>query len=119
MRPYPHTSRPLRAAVIAALSASLACACASGPSREQQEAARNAFTCQLGGQPVLVKFDTDEARLLMPDGDRLILYQIQQESGVRYTNGMVELRGSGLDLRLIRNGKPAALVDCKPAVPGQ
>src|SRR4029077_2337521 len=90
MRSFSCPTRTLNATAAAALSAILACACADGPSREAQEAARNAFTCQLADQSVLLKLDTDEARLLMPDGDRLILYQVPQDSGLRYTNGIVE-----------------------------
>ena len=55
-----------------------------------------------------MKFDAGEARLLMPDGDRVVLYQVPMGSGIRYTNGNLDLRGKGMDLQLIRNGSPDA-----------
>jgi hypothetical protein len=33
-------------------------------------------------------------------------------SGIRYTNGLIELRGKGMDLQYIRNGEASALT-CK------
>jgi len=66
---------------------------------------------------LLVKFDAGEARLLLPGGDRVILYQIAAASGVRFTNGYMELRGKGMDLQLIRDAAATPLVDCLPYVP--
>jgi membrane-bound inhibitor of C-type lysozyme len=96
-------------ALVAALGA-----CADTPSREAQEAAKNTFACQLAGERLVMKFDAGEARLLMPDGDRVVLYQVPMGSGIRYTNGNLDLRGKGMDLQLIRNGNPTQLVDCQP-----
>ena len=93
--------------------------CANTPSRETQEAAKNMVACQLDGQRLVMKFDMGEARLLMPDGDRVILYQVPMGSGIRYTNGDFDLRGKGTDLQLIRNGSATALADCKPYLPPQ
>ena len=53
----------------------------------------------------------------MPDGDRVVLYQVPTTSGVRYTNGNLDLRGQGTDLQLIRNGNPTPLTDCQPYLP--
>jgi membrane-bound inhibitor of C-type lysozyme len=100
----------------------VACAlggCANSPSKEAEEAARNMFTCQLDGQRLVMKFDMGEARLLMPDGDRVILYQVPMGSGIRYTNGDLDLRGKGMNLQLTRNGNPMQLSDCKPYLPPQ
>ena len=91
--------------------------CADSPSREAQEAAKNMVACQLDGQRLVMKFDMGEARLLMPDGDRVILYQVPMGSGIRYTNGDLDLRGKGADLQLIRNGNATQLADCKPYLP--
>ena len=82
---------------------------AATPSKEEQEAAKNTFACQLAGERVVIRFDAGEARMLMPDGDRVALYQIAAASGVRYSNGIMELRGKGMDLHLIRNGVATTL----------
>jgi len=93
-------------------------ACASTPSKEEIEAAKNTFTCQLAGERLVIKFDNGEARLLMPDGDRVALYQIPAASGVRYSNGSIELRGKGSDLQFIRDGAMIPLTECQPyAIP--
>ena len=51
-----------------------------------------------------MRFDAGEARLLMPGGERVVLYQIPTASGVRFSNGTLELRGKGTDLQLISDG---------------
>lgn len=93
--------------------------CADKPSKEEQEAARNTFACQLRGERLVLRFDAAEARLLMPGGERVVLYQLPTASGVRFSNGTLELRGKGTDLQLLSNdGTSAPLVDCQPyAVP--
>jgi hypothetical protein len=80
-------------------------------------AAGVAVSGQLEGERVLIKFDAGEARLLLPGGDRVILYQIAAASGVRFTNGYMELRGKGMDLQLIRESVAVRLLDCLPYVP--
>ena len=110
-------SRPVGAAFVTALAVVLASGCADGPSKEALEAAKNTFACQLTGERLLVKFESGEARLLMPDGDRVVLYQVSTTSGVRYTNGNFDLRGRGMELQLIRNGNLTPLVDCQPYLP--
>ena len=117
MRPRRPSPRPLVASILSALMASALAACADTPSREAQEAAKNTFACQLAGERLVMKFDSGEARLLMPDGDRVVLYQVPMGSGIRYTNGNLDLRGKGMDLQLIRNGNPTQLVDCQPYLP--
>jgi membrane-bound inhibitor of C-type lysozyme len=106
-----------RTAALACSFAAVVAACADSPSREAQEAAKNTFACQLSGERLVVKFEGDEARLLMPNGDRVILYQVPMGSGIRYTNGTLDLRGKGMDLQLIRNGNLTPLVDCQPYLP--
>lgn len=100
-----------------AVAATLVAGCEQARRKEAEEAARNTFACQLEGDRLLVKFDAGEARLLLPGGDRVVLYQIAAASGVRYSNGYLELRGKGMELRLIREGGETALVDCQPYVP--
>jgi membrane-bound inhibitor of C-type lysozyme len=109
-------SRPMMmsAACAAALAALLLAACAAPPSKEEQEAAKNTFACTSAGERIVIRVDVGEARLLMPDGDRVSLYQIPAGSGVRYSNGNVELRGKGMDLELVRLGVATPLKDCQP-----
>ncbi len=83
-------------------------------SRDEQEAAKNTFTCKSGSDRIVIRFDVDEARMLMPDGNRVSLYQIPSASGVRYSNGSMELRGKGTDLQLARHGVTIPLSDCEP-----
>jgi membrane-bound inhibitor of C-type lysozyme len=89
-------------------------ACGSAPSKDEIEAAKNTFTCQLSGERLVVKLDAGEARLLMPDGERVSLYQIPAASGVRYSNGSMELRGKGAELQFIRDGAMVPLTECLP-----
>ena len=91
--------RGIRPAIIGTL---LLAGCASGPSPEDLEVARNTFACDLAGERLVVRFQSDEARLLMPGGDRVTLYRLPSGSGVRYSNGTLELQ---------------ALSDCAPYTP--
>ena len=85
--------------------------------KDAEEAAKNTFACQLAGERLVIRFDSAEARMLMPSGDRVTLHQIASASGVRFTNGVMELRGKGTDLQLIRDGTSTPLADCQPLVP--
>jgi membrane-bound inhibitor of C-type lysozyme len=89
-------------------------ACAGSPSREEQEAARNTLVCKVAGERLVVRFDSGEARLLTAEGERITLYQLPSASGVRYSNGMIDLRGKGADMQMVRNGTATALTDCQP-----
>ena len=77
-------------------------ACQQGPTKEEIEAAKNTIECDRQGERILIRFADAEARLLMPDGTRVVLYQVPSGSGVRYLNGLMELRGKGMDLDLTR-----------------
>jgi len=101
-----------RAVRAAALALTLA-ACQSGPSKEELDAAKNTVDCQRADERLVIRFDEGEARVLMPDGTRVVLYQVPQASGLRYTNGLIELRGRGLELTWTRDGFATAL-KCKP-----
>jgi membrane-bound inhibitor of C-type lysozyme len=107
-------SRILLIAAIGAITGLAVQGCGNQPSKEEQEAAKNTFACKLSGERLVIRFDAGEARLLMPAGDRVVLYQIPSASGVRFSNGTMELRGKGTDLQLIADGNVVALVDCKP-----
>ena len=112
------SSRPLCASAVAAAASALLCAsCAMPPSQSELEAAKNTFSCQSGSERIVIRFDVDEARLLMPDGNRVSLYQIPAASGVRYANSDMELRGKGTDLQLVRHGVTIPLADCQPYQP--
>jgi len=113
-RRTPHRQLFAPFAVAAAL---VLAACANPPAREDQEAAKYTFACELAGERLVLRFDVDEVRMLMPDGGRVVLYQIPSASGVRYTNGSLELRGKGTDLQLIRNGTATQLASCQPYAP--
>jgi membrane-bound inhibitor of C-type lysozyme len=102
------------ARVIALAATLMLAACDHAPSKDEQEAARNTFACQLSGERLVIRFDAGEARLLMPDADRVVLYQIPSASGVRFSNGKLELRGKGTDLQLVRDGTATQLADCQP-----
>jgi membrane-bound inhibitor of C-type lysozyme len=105
-------------AVIAAFIIALGSAgCADFKKKDDDEAARNTFACELDGERLIIKFDVGEARLLLPGGERTVLYQITAASGIRYSNGYLELRGKGMDLQLIRDSVVTRLEACAPYVP--
>ena len=105
--------RHLASAFLAA-AAYLVASCGNTPSKEEVDAAKNTFTCRLAGERLVVRFDSGEARLLMPDGERIVLYQIASASGTRFSNGTLELRGKGVELQLIRDANATPLVGCEP-----
>jgi len=102
------------ALAVITIAAVLTGACSNKPSKEEEEAARNTFACQLRGERVVLRFDAGEARLLMPGGERVVLYQLPTASGVRFSNGTLELRGKGTDLQLSNDSGTVPLVDCQP-----
>jgi membrane-bound inhibitor of C-type lysozyme len=112
----PHLTSAL-SGTVALLAAAVLAACGSTPGKEAEEAAKNTFTCQLAGERIVIRFDSGEARLLMPGGDRVTLYQIASGSGVRFTNGIIELRGKGMELQLVRDGTLTPLDGCGPYAP--
>ena len=98
---------------LAIVVAATVAACNSGPSKEELEAAKNTYTCQFSGERLVIRFEIGEARMLMSDGGRVTLYQIPSGSGIRYSNGLLELRGKGMDLQLIRDGVVTVLAGCE------
>jgi hypothetical protein len=91
----------------------LLAACQSGPTKDEIEAAKKTIDCQRGDERIVIRFDEGEARLLMPDATRVNLYEVQVPTGLRYTNGLMDLRGKGLEFTLVRNGDSSTLT-CKP-----
>ena len=99
--------------LIVVVAAALA-ACAPTPEKPEMVPSPDTHECTLEGERWLVRFTDQEARLLTPQGERINLYQINTNTGVRYTNGLIELRGRGTDLTIIRNNFERAFVGCKP-----
>jgi membrane-bound inhibitor of C-type lysozyme len=106
--------RPAPVLFAAALLLAGLAACEHKPSREEEEAAKNTFACRLSGQRLVIRFDVGEARMLTATGEKITLYQIQAASGVRYSNGSMELRGKDADLTLIEYGVATKLEGCEP-----
>ena len=98
---------------VAVLAAIFGCA---PPQKPVEEPSKDTFECTLEGERWLVRFVDGEARLLTPGGERINLYQIATASGVRFSNGLIELRGRGLELQLVRDGFSRQLVGCKPVM---
>ena len=115
MRHLPPSREPLTTYAMA-LATLLCAACAMPPSKEEQEAAKNTFACMYVDERIVIRFEVGEARLLMADGNRVALYQIPADSGVRFSNGVMELRGKGMDLQLVNHGVATPLKNCEPLV---
>lgn len=99
---------------IIALVALLLAACSGTSEKPEEVPSKDTFECALEGERWLIRFTDNEARLLTPQGERVILYQIPTASGVRFSNGLVELRGRGTELMLIRENFARQMVGCKP-----
>jgi hypothetical protein len=99
---------------LAALLAVALTACAPTQEKPEEEPSKDTFECMLEGERWLIRFTDNEARLLTPQGDRINLYQVPAASGVRFSNGLVEVRGRGIELTLTREGFSRQLVGCKP-----
>jgi len=89
------------------------CGCKSGPTQEEIDVAKQTVDCLRGDERIVIRITEGEARLLMPDGSRVILYQVSATNSQRYTNGVMDLRGAGLEFTLVRDGTSSTLV-CKP-----
>ena len=98
----PSSARPpavvIACAVVAAAFALGGCENPLKKKKEEEEVGKNVIACKLEGDRLLLRFDSGEVRLLLPSGDRVFLYQVPSASGIRYTNGSLELRGKGNDL---------------------
>jgi hypothetical protein len=108
----------------ALLVAVVLAACAA-PEKQPDVPSQDTIACELDGQRLVIRFLPDELRMLTPDGERVTLQKVPASQGVRYTNGMVEVRGGGGaptnpgGLVYIRDGTGWALQNCAPLmVPG-
>ena len=89
-------------------------ACDPMQKKKEEELAKTTFACQLNGERFVVRFVEGEARVLMPGAQRVTLYQLPTASGVRYSNGTMELRGKGTELQFITDNVTTPLRDCEP-----
>ena len=103
--------RPIAAAAVLALAA-----CTGAQEKPEEVPSKDTFECTLAGERWLVRFVDQEARLLTPAGERINLYQIATGSGVRFSNGLIELRGRGMELTLIRDNFARQMEGCKPVM---
>jgi membrane-bound inhibitor of C-type lysozyme len=102
-----------RSVVLAVLGILAAC---TPPEKPADVPSKDTFECTLEGERWVIRFTEGEARMLTPGSERITLYQIAAASGVRYSNGLMELRGKGMELQLIRDGFARRLDDCKPVM---
>ena len=91
--------------------------CENPQKKKDEEAARNTFACTVSGERLVIRFAEGEVRLLLPDAQRVTLHQIPTGSGVRYSNGNMELRGKGMDLVFTRESIATPLQGCAPYSP--
>ncbi len=110
------TLPPFRSTLLVVLAAIAVVACENPQKKKDEEIAKSTFACLYNGERFLVRFDEGEARMLLPEMQRVTLYQIPSTiaGGVRYSNGTMELRGKGSELQLIRDGVVTPLKDCEP-----
>ena len=102
---------PLLLLLLAAVALS---GCENPQKKKEEELAKTTFACQLNGERFVVRFAEGEARMLLPGAQRVTLYQLASTSGVRYSNGTMELRGKGTELQIITDGTVTPLRDCEP-----
>ena len=103
-----------RSPLVWTMTAVLVAACqSSGPTKDEIDAAKQTIDCDFGGERIVIRFAEGEARMLMPDGTRVILYQVTAASGLRYTNGLFDLRGTGLEFMFQRD-RITMKGTCKP-----
>ena len=103
-----------RYALLSLLASLMLPACDPIQKKREEELAKNTYACQLNGERFLVRFVDGEARILMPGQQRVTLYQLPTPTGVRYSNGSMELRGRGVELQLITDNVVTPLRDCEP-----
>lgn len=108
-----------------ALACALLAAACGAPEKQPDVVSQDTIACVLDGQRLVIRFLPDEVRMLTPEGERVTLQKVPASSGVRYTNGLVEIRGGGGTatmpggLLYVREGTAWPLQACEPLmVPG-
>jgi len=113
-------SPPARRTFVPALAAALLAAACATPEKLPDVPSQDTIACQLEGQRVVIRFLPDEVRMLTPEGERVTLQKVPAAAGVRYTNGLLEIRGGGGSptmpegLLYIRDGTAWRLANCEP-----
>jgi membrane-bound inhibitor of C-type lysozyme len=103
-----------RSLAMIAFTALVGAGCETGPTKEQIEAAKNSIDCQRPGEHLVIQFGNNEARIIVPGTETIVLYQVPSTSGPRFMNGSMELRsGRGKEVELIRD-QTATHFTCKP-----
>jgi len=111
MTRFPSRNMPRTLVLVTALALA---GCQNSPSQDEIQAAQETIDCTHEGERFVIRFTEQEARILMPDATRVILYQVPPVAdGMRYLNGGMELRGRGMDLELTRIDRRVRLT-CKP-----
>ena len=112
-------ARPVRVATIASLVAALVVSGCSGMrDAAREEALKNTIACEVSDGRIVVRFERGELRVLMPNGERVNLYEVPSAAGARYTNGSLDLIGTRTTLQLVREGgRPEPLQSCAPYAP--
>ena len=113
-------SPPARRTFVPALAAALLAAACATPEKLPDVPSQDTIACQLEGQRVVIRFLPDEVRMLTPEGERVTLQKVPAAAGVRYTTGLLEIRGGGGSptmpegLLYIRDGTAWRLANCEP-----
>lgn len=105
---------PTCRALLIAFAGLVLAGCENPQKKKDEELAKNTFACSYNGERFVVRFGNGEARMLLPELQRVTLYQLPTATGVRYSNGTMELRGKGTELQLLRDGVVTPLKDCEP-----
>jgi len=109
----PLPTPPFRAVLVCVAALAIA-ACENPMKKKEEEIAKSTFACSYNGERFVVRFAEGEARMLLPELQRVTLYQLPSASGVRYSNGTMELRGKGSELQFIMDNVLTPLRDCEP-----
>ncbi|CAG0993028.1 hypothetical protein BURK1_02374 [Burkholderiales bacterium] len=116
----PPPASPIRRTLAPAIAASVFAVACAAPEKQPDVPSQDTIACQLNGQRMVIRFLPDEVRFLTPEGERVTLQKVPASSGVRYTNGLVEIRGGGgtptmpEGLHYVRDGNAWPLRDCVP-----
>jgi hypothetical protein len=111
---------PVRRAFVPVVAAALLAAACAAPEKLPDVPSQDTIACKLEGQRIVIRFLPDEVRLLTPEGERVTLQKVPAAAGVRYTNGLLEIRGGGGSptmpegLIYVREGTGWRLTNCEP-----
>jgi len=69
--------------LLVAFAALALVACENPMKKKEEEIAKSTFACSYNGERFVVRFAEGEARMLLPELQRVTLYQLPSSSGVR------------------------------------